>query len=108
MPVVRAARGQARSRVRPIDVAAVLDHEPELADAPSEDRPASRDLLRRCLQKMPTPPADMASSRATLQLVAERRAAPGAPDPRRLAVLPLVNLSRDREQDYFVDGMTER
>jgi len=28
-------------------------------------------------------------------------------DIRSLAVLPLVNLSRDSEQDYFVDGMTD-
>ena len=35
----------------------------------------------------------------------ERRAAPGR--VKALAVLPLANLSRDTEQDYFADGMTE-
>ena len=33
---------------------------------------------------------------------------PRTPDSRiTLAVLPLSNYSRDAEQDYFVDGMTE-
>jgi serine/threonine-protein kinase len=32
---------------------------------------------------------------------------PAAPNIRSLAVLPLENLSRDPDQDYFADGMTE-
>jgi TolB-like protein/Tfp pilus assembly protein PilF len=38
-----------------------------------------------------------------------QRAAPGGGTPRieSLAVLPLENLSRDPEQEYFADGMTE-
>lgn len=40
---------------------------------------------------------------ATLQN--RRRAA--APMTRSIAVLPLVNLSHDPEQDYFADGMTD-
>ena len=35
-------------------------------------------------------------------------AASSDPLPRSLAVLPLVNLSRDPEQDYFADGMTDQ
>jgi eukaryotic-like serine/threonine-protein kinase len=31
----------------------------------------------------------------------------GSPDIRSMAVLPLENLSRDPEQEYFADGMTE-
>lgn len=36
------------------------------------------------------------------------RIAHGSPDIRSLAVLPLANLSRDSDQDYFADGMTEQ
>jgi TolB-like protein/DNA-binding winged helix-turn-helix (wHTH) protein len=36
----------------------------------------------------------------------ERRA-PAVPEIRSLAVLPLENLSNDREQEYFSDGMTD-
>jgi len=37
-----------------------------------------------------------------------KRAAADASGIRSLAVLPLTNLSGDREQDYFADGMTEQ
>jgi TolB-like protein len=88
-------------------VAAVLDHEPDWQTLPPKTPARLRDLLRHCLQKDANRrPADMASVRATLQQVrsAGRRRAPRI---HALAVLPLVNLSRDPEQDYFVDGMTE-
>jgi non-specific serine/threonine protein kinase len=43
--------------------------------------------------------------RAAAAPAPERR--PGAGRIRALAVLPLTNLARDPEQDYFADGMTE-
>lgn len=50
--------------------------------------------------------------RADVKAVAQTRAKPeGAPPPTeteyRLAILPLLNLSNDPEQDYFSDGLTE-
>jgi TolB-like protein/DNA-binding winged helix-turn-helix (wHTH) protein len=42
---------------------------------------------------------------ATVVILRDRRAA--LPQIRSLAVLPLDNLSGDREQDYFADGMTD-
>jgi TolB-like protein/Tfp pilus assembly protein PilF len=39
--------------------------------------------------------------------LAWRRFAPSAPRIRSLAVLPLSNLSGDRDQEYFADGMTD-
>ena len=43
------------------------------------------------------------SSNRVRQRLFERR----SPQIRSLAVLPLVNLSSDKDQDYFTDGMTE-
>ncbi len=37
----------------------------------------------------------------------EGRVQDGAPDAASVAVLPFVNMSNDREQDYFGDGITE-
>ena len=103
------SRGGARSRARPCPTwwRRSLEHEPDWQALPPKTPARLRDLLRQCLQKDANcRPNDMASVRAILQQVrsAGRRRAPRI---RALAVLPLANLSRDPEQDYFVDGMTE-
>ena len=41
------------------------------------------------------------------KIVRERHVAPSSPRIQSLAVLPLVNLSSDADQDYFADGMTD-
>jgi TolB-like protein/Tfp pilus assembly protein PilF len=115
-------------------VAAVLEHEPDWQALPARTPAKIRDLLRHCLQKDANRRLNnIADARATIQEVRrgqprralqdavaaparERRAAAGPHAGTRrgvrrrihaLAVLPLSNLSRDPEQDYFADGMTE-
>ncbi len=79
--------------------------------------------MRRCLQKDPNRRLDdIGDARTALQHVrlgrprrapqdtaggSTRERRPSAGRIRSLAVLPLSNLSRDPEQDYFADGMTE-
>jgi len=89
-------------------LAAVLEHEPDWQALPGDTPAAIRDLLRRCLQKdLSHRLHDIADAGATVQQV--RHASPPAAGVRiqSLAVLPLINLTRDPEQDYFADGMTE-
>jgi TolB-like protein/Tfp pilus assembly protein PilF len=103
--------------------AAVMEDEPDWQALPAGTPRKVRDLLRRCLQKDPNRrPNNIGDVRAALQHVRlgrPRRAPQGraaAPAGERrlpagriraLAVLPLTDLTRDPEQDYFVDGMTE-
>jgi serine/threonine-protein kinase len=101
-------------------VSAILRDQP----APLPPRvPASlRGIIARCLVKEPGRRYARGSEvRAALEAVhlddaahALRRAPSGPPPARSrttrisaLAVLPLMNLSRDPEQDYLADGMTE-
>jgi len=82
-----------------------------------------RAVIERCLEKEPRERYQHASEvRAALEAVqsgaatappqrpravARRKRAVSRKRIRSLAVLPLANLSRDPEQDYFADGMTE-
>jgi serine/threonine protein kinase/Flp pilus assembly protein TadD len=90
---------------------------------PDNRPPGLRTVIERCLEKDPDKRYQLASEvRAALEAVrsAEATASPQRqrtlkPKKRRgrrkrirsLAVLPLVNLSGDPEQEYFADGMTE-
>ncbi|MBZ5706173.1 MAG: protein kinase [Acidobacteriia bacterium] len=77
------------------------------------------DLILKCLEKEPENRYQSAkelqvdlrrltSSTATGSVaVAARRKRTGAKRIRSVAVLPLSNFSRDPEQEYFADGMTE-
>jgi RNA polymerase sigma factor (TIGR02999 family) len=65
-------------------------------------------LLRQCLQTEANyRPNDMATVRASLQETRRAGRRRSSVRIRALAVLPLTNLSRDPEQKYFADGMTE-
>jgi TolB-like protein len=67
-------------------------------------------LTLRCLDKVPARrPSTGELTRELRRLVSRNAQLGGAPIPRieSIAVLPLENLSRDPEQEYFADGMTE-
>jgi hypothetical protein len=114
-------------------IAAALEREPDWQALPAETPAKIRDLLRQCLQKDANCRlnniGDALTTIRDARRARPRRAPRVAPAPERrpaagrlphagsrrgvkdriraLAVLPLANLARDPEQDYFVDGMTE-
>lgn len=83
--------------------------------------PSLTAIVARCLAKAPAQryraAAEVRSALEVAQCASERkqrRRATASPTPRAgrariraLAVLPLLNLSNDQAQEYFVDGMTE-
>jgi serine/threonine protein kinase/Flp pilus assembly protein TadD len=109
-------------------MAAILHEPPTPLSASGRDRPAELDrVILRCLEKDPSrrfqSARDLAVAlrgvgRESAQLdtkhplrtaphsaPAAPRAAPGA--PASVAVLPFVNMSSDRENEYFSDGLAE-
>ncbi|HQT95546.1 MAG TPA: protein kinase [Thermoanaerobaculaceae bacterium] len=102
---------------------AALTDKPDWRALPEGTPRRVRDLLRQCLQEDPNRrPNDIGDARAALQQVRPGRSRHAPPGPattafgkRRssggrihsLAVLPLTNVNRDPDQDYFADGMTE-
>jgi eukaryotic-like serine/threonine-protein kinase len=104
-------------------IAAVLARDPDWRALPADTPSKLRGLLRECLQKDPAlRTGRITDARVVLQGLSrqrarspraagrlpaarERRAAAGRIEA--LAVLPLANLARDPEQEYFTDGMTE-
>ena len=102
---------------------AVMEDEPDWRALPVKTPRKVRDLLRQCLQRDANRRLNnIGDARATIQQVRRgqprrtpRHAAaapfrerhPTAARIRSLAVLPLTDVARDPEQDYFVDGMTE-
>jgi serine/threonine-protein kinase len=81
-------------------LSAVLRDDPR----PLHVAPAFERIVLRCLAKNPNERyASMAEVRAALERVASTVAAPQA----SIAVLPFANLSADRENEYFGDGLAE-
>jgi len=82
-------------------MAAILHKEPEPLDA----TPALQTIVARCLRKSPDERFQSASAvHAALEKVA---VAKPAEKPPSIAVLPFANLSADKENEYFSDGLAE-
>jgi len=86
-------------------MAAIVRDQPGPMDAP----PAVESIVTRCLRKSP---ADRFPSMAQVKdaLLAATssvpKALPAQPQP-SIAVLPFANMSADKEQEYFSDGLAE-
>jgi len=91
-------------------IAAVLHEDPPLVSESGIDVPEElQDLIRRCLEK--DPERRFASMDDVIPYLAGivRGASRQERDTRRasVAVLPFVNMSSDRENEYFSDGLAE-
>ena len=71
---------------------------------PLQTTPALQQIVRKCLAKRP---ADRFQSVSDLKTALEQATAPGAQRQPSIAVLPFANMSGDKEQEYFSDGLTE-
>jgi serine/threonine-protein kinase len=92
----RAFAGNSMAQV----LSSVLRDDPPPLQAP----PALERIVRRCLAKQPAQRYQtIAEVKAALQAVSAR---PAKQQP-SIAVLPFANMSADREQDYFSDGLSE-
>ena len=81
-------------------LAALLRDEPAPFEAPAGLRTA----ILRCLRKRP---ADRYADARELRMALEQFAVPSTDSRPSVAVLPFVNMSGDREQEYFSDGLAE-
>ena len=81
----------------------VKDEPPPLQASPSLEK-----IVRRCLAK--NPPGryqTMSDVKTALEQVFEEKAKVVAEPQPSIAVLPFVNMSGDKEQEYFSDGLAE-
>ena len=84
-------------------MAAILHMEAEPLEAP----PALQIILARCLRKSPAERyQSMAQVKEALAAIASGAGALGERTP-SIAVLPFVNMSADKENEYFSDGLAE-
>ena len=82
--------------------AVVRDEPPPLRTSPALER-----IVRRCLQKVPAQRFQtMGEIRAALEQPATEPSTPIARVP-SIAVLPFANMSADKENEYFSDGLVE-
>ena len=81
-------------------LSAVLDDDPAPIDAP----PALARIVTRCLRKQPP---DRFQSMRDVRVALEQLATEAAPNDASIAVLPFANLSGDKENEYFGDGLAE-
>ncbi|MBK5295111.1 MAG: protein kinase, partial [Acidobacteriia bacterium] len=81
-------------------LAAIIHKEP----APLQTSSAVSRIVSRCLLKAPAERYQSATDLSTA--LSEVKAAPAAEQP-SIAVLPFANLSSDKENEYFSDGLAE-
>jgi eukaryotic-like serine/threonine-protein kinase len=89
----------------PALIAALLrDEPPGLQTSPSLER-----VVRRCLAKQPSGRYQtMSEVKTTLEQVFGEKTSVSSAEPQpSIAVLPFVNMSGDKEQEYFSDGLAE-
>ncbi len=95
-----AGRGAFERESRASTFAAILrDEAPKLHAAPEVET-----IIARCLQKAP---ADRFQSMAEVRVALEHAAAVRLQTQPSIAVLPFSNLSADKENEYFSDGLAE-
>jgi TolB-like protein len=71
---------------------------------PLHTTPALQQIVGKCLTKRP---ADRFQTMADLKLALEQASTPNRQRHPSIAVLPFVNMSGDKEQEYFSDGLAE-
>jgi serine/threonine protein kinase/Tfp pilus assembly protein PilF len=99
-----AFRGETQSDL----LARILEREPEWAALPESTPPRVREILRRCLRRdADARPRDIRDVRIELSEIAAGGARSAAGREDSIAVLPFVNMSSDKEQEYFSDGLSE-
>jgi eukaryotic-like serine/threonine-protein kinase len=84
---------------------AILKDEPP----PLQTSPWLEKIVRRCLAKQPSDRYQTMSEvkKALEQVFGEKAAGSSAEQQSSIAVLPFVNMSGDKEQEYFSDGLAE-
>jgi serine/threonine protein kinase len=84
-------------------MAAILNQEP--APLPAEVSPELRDVVKRCLRKSP---ADRFQSALELRAALDSASTANTTEaPPSIAVLPFANMSRNQDDEYFSDGLSE-
>jgi TolB-like protein/Tfp pilus assembly protein PilF/predicted Ser/Thr protein kinase len=86
-------------------IAALLRDEPATLKAST----ALEKIVKRCLEKQPADRyQNMAEIRAALEKAVKAKVEASSEEtPPSIAVLPFVNMSGDKEQEYFSDGLAE-
>ena len=79
---------------------AIVKEDPSPLDAP----PALERIVRRCLAKQPS---DRFQTVAEVRSALQRLSAKPEEEGPSIAVLPFANMSVDKEQEYFSDGLAE-